>query len=108
MVKEDDGVLEIGQTDRMMVIAEVYESDIGKVKIGQKAIVTSESGSFAQKLKGKVARVGLKIGKNDVLNTDPAADTDTRVVEVKILLDPEDSKVVSGLTYSKVTVKIQR
>lgn len=108
MVKQDDGVLQMGQTDRMMVVAEVYESDIGKVKIGQKAIVTSESGSFAQELKGKVAHIGLKIGKNDVLNTDPAADTDTRVVEVKILLDPADSKVVSGLTYSKVTVKIQR
>jgi HlyD family secretion protein len=107
MVKEDDGVLEMGQTDRMMVVAEVYESDIGKVKIGQKAIVTSESGSFSQNLTGKVDRVGLKIGKNDVLNTDPAEDTDTRVVEVKILLDPADSKIVSGLTYSKVTVKIQ-
>jgi HlyD family secretion protein len=108
MVKQDDGVLQMGQTDRMMVVAEVYESDISKVKIGQKAIVTSESGSFTKKLKGKVSHVGLKIGKNDVLNTDPAADTDTRVVEVKILLDPADSKVVSGLTYSKVTVKIQR
>lgn len=107
MVKQDDGFAELGQTDRMMVVAEVYESDIGKVRIGQKAAIVSETGSFARQLQGTVSQIGLKIGKNDVLNTDPAADVDTRVVEVKILLDPEDSKVVSGLTYSKVTVKIQ-
>jgi HlyD family secretion protein len=107
MVKQDDGFAELGQTDRMMVVAEVYESDIGKVRIGQKAAITSETGSFSQQLQGTVSQVGLKIGKNDVLNTDPAADVDTRVVEVKILLDREDSKLVSGLTYSKVTVKIQ-
>jgi HlyD family secretion protein len=108
MVKQDDGVVEIGQTDRMIVVAEVYESDIGRVKVGQTATIRSESGSFAQELQGKVDRVGLKIGKNDVLNTDPAADVDTRVVEVRILLDPEASKVVSGLTYSKVTVQIAK
>jgi HlyD family secretion protein len=107
MVNQDDGFAELGQTDRMMVIAEVYESDVGKVRIGQKAAIVSETGSFSQQLQGTVSQVGLKIGKNDVLNTDPAADVDTRVVEVKILLNPEDSKVVSGLTYSKVTVKIQ-
>jgi HlyD family secretion protein len=50
--------------------------------------------------------VGLKIGKKDVLNTDPAADVDARVVEVKILLTPESSKKVAGLTYAKTLVKI--
>lgn len=106
MVKQDEGVVELGQTDRMMVVAEVYESDISKVKLGQKAIVTSESGAFNGKLTGKISQIGMKIGKKDVLDTDPAADTDSRVVEVKILLSPEDSKVVAGLTYSKVIAKV--
>ena len=47
-----------------------------------------------------------KVGKKDVLNTDPAADIDARVVEVKIALSPEDSNKVSGLTYAKVLVDI--
>jgi HlyD family secretion protein len=53
-----------------------------------------------------VDHIGLQIGKKDVLDTDPAADTDARVVEVKIRLDPEASQVVAGLTYLQVNVKI--
>ena len=41
-----------------------------------------------------------------MLKTDPAADVDTRVVEVKILLAPEDSRRVACLTYTKVIVEI--
>ena len=92
----------------MMVVAEIYESDIGKVRLGQKAAITSEGGAFAGELKGTVSEIGLKIGKRDVLDTDPAADVDVRVVEVKIILDPESSRRVSGLTYAKVVVKISQ
>lgn len=105
-VDQTQGIIEIGETDAMMVVAEVYESDIGKIKLGQQAIITSESRAFEGELKGKVAEVGWQIGKKDVLNTDPAADVDSRVVEVKILLTPEDSRRVEQLTYSKVFVKI--
>lgn len=50
--------------------------------------------------------IGRQIGKQDVLDSDPAADVDARVVEVKIGLTPEASKRVSGLTYAKVVVAI--
>ncbi|GBF85764.1 ABC exporter membrane fusion protein, DevB family [Aphanothece sacrum FPU3] len=106
--KADDtnGIVEIGKTQQMMVIAEVYESDINQVKIGQKALIKSENNTFAGNLKGTIHQIGLKIGKKDVLNTDPAADVDVRVVEVKILLDPASSQKVRDLTYAKVTAKI--
>lgn len=105
-VDQNSGIIELGQTDQMLAIAEVYESEISKVKIGQKAIVTSESGAFSEKLAGEVIEIGQQIGKKEVLNTDPAADVDVRVVEVKILLKPEFSKIVADLTYSKVIVQI--
>ncbi|MFN6571692.1 HlyD family efflux transporter periplasmic adaptor subunit [Dendronalium sp. ChiSLP03b] len=101
-----NGIAEIGQTDRMMVIAEVPEDSIGKVRIGQSAIVSSDNGAFNGELKGVVTEIGRKIGKKDVLNTDPAADVDARVVEVKIALSSEDSPKVSGLTNAKVLVDI--
>ncbi|HEY9670543.1 MAG TPA: HlyD family efflux transporter periplasmic adaptor subunit [Waterburya sp.] len=106
MVDEKEGIAELGQTDLMMVVAEVYESDIGKVRLGQRVSITSESQAFEGELRGSVSKVGLKIGKKDILSTDPAAATDARVVEVNIRLNPEDSKRVAGLTYSKVIVKI--
>ncbi len=105
-INSEEGIAELGQTQQMMVIAEVYESDIGKVKIGQEATMTSESGSFDAELKGTVSEIGWQVGKKDVLSSDPAADVDVRVIEVKIKLAPESSNIVSSLTYSKVIVRI--
>ncbi|AFY36445.1 HlyD family efflux transporter periplasmic adaptor subunit [Calothrix sp. PCC 7507] len=100
------GIAEIGQTDQMIVIAEVAEDSIGRVRLGQNATVTSDNGAFNGELKGTVTEIGRKIGKKDVLNTDPAADVDARVVEVKIALTREDSQKVAGLTYAKVVIDI--
>jgi HlyD family secretion protein len=103
---DDDGIVQIGQTERMVVTAEVYESDIEKVKLGQKATIVSDGKAFTGELTGEVSRIALEIGKKDVLSTDPAADVDARVVEVKISLSEADSQKVAGLTNSKVVVKI--
>ncbi len=105
-VEPGEGLLEIGSTERMAVVAEVYESDIKQVQLDQEAIVTSESGAFEGELRGRVSNIGLKIGKRDVLDTDPTADVDVRVVEVDILLSPADSQKVTALTNSKVFVEI--
>jgi HlyD family secretion protein len=102
----DEGVVEFGQTSKMMIVAEVYESDIGRVKVGQTATIRSETGAFTGEITGKVSQIGLKIGKQDVLDTDPAADVDSRVVEVKIYLEPEMSDRVAHLTNSKAIIKI--
>ena len=74
--------------------------------MGQRVDIISEGNSFSGDLKGSVAQLGLKIGRKDVLSTDPAAAVDARVVEVKIRLDATDSKKVANLTNSNVIVKI--
>ena len=101
-----NGIAEIGRTDQMIAIAEVTEDSIGKVRLGQKATIASDNGAFNSELQGTVVEVGRKIGKKDVLNTDPAADVDARVVEVKIALPQEASQKVGGLTNAKVVVEI--
>jgi HlyD family secretion protein len=101
------GIVEIGQNDRMLAVAEIYESDIGKIKIGQVAEIKSETGAFKGTIRGTVSQIGLQIAKKDVLSTDPAADADSRVVEVKLALEPSDSDLVRGLTNSKVEVIIK-
>lgn len=98
------GIVEIGQTRQMYVVAEVYETDIHQIKIGQRATITQLN--LPETLEGKVDEIGLLIAKKDVLNTDPAADIDSRVVEVKIRLTPESSQKVESLTNSKVKVAI--
>jgi HlyD family secretion protein len=106
IVTQENGIANLGQTERMIAIAEVYESDVAKVRVGQKVKISSESGAFKGEVQGEVYQVGLQIGKQAVLSTDPTADVDARVVEVKIIIDREDSKQVADFTYSKVLVKI--
>lgn len=85
-------------------VAEVYETEINKIKIGQKATISSSG--ITKNLTGIVEEIGLQIGTKDVLGTDPVADADARVVEVKIRLNPEDSKIVADLTNLQVNVII--
>ena len=105
-VNTSEGIVELGRTEQMYAIAEVYETDVGKVKVGQRATVISEHGGFDGKLQGTVDHIGLQIKKQDVLESDPAADKDARVVEVKVRLDPQDSDKVAGLTNLQVRVRI--
>ncbi|MGL5796164.1 MAG: ABC exporter membrane fusion protein [Waterburya sp.] len=100
----EDGILDLGDLKQMYVVAEVYESDIGKIKLGQKATITDPS--LPRKIEGEVERMSSQINKNDILDSDPAADTDSRVIEVKIRLNPEDSSLVANLINLQVDVEI--
>ncbi|MFM2312965.1 MAG: hypothetical protein RLZZ04_2241 [Cyanobacteriota bacterium] len=104
VVASDEGIVRIGQTSQMYAVAEVYESDIEKVKLGQKVSVTSSA--IANKLTGTVASIGLEVERQEVVNTDPTANIDAKVVEVKVKLDPESSQKVAGLTNLLVNVRI--
>jgi len=100
------GIISLGQTQQMVAVAEVYELDISRIRAGQTASVISKNNAFPEVLRGKVVEVGLEINKQDVLNTDPAAQFDARVVEVKVLLDEASSRRVAGLTNLSVQVSI--
>jgi HlyD family secretion protein len=101
----DSGILELAQTDRMVAVAEVYQSDIGKVKLGQKATVTGQA--VTGTLQGVVSHIGLQVDKQNVFSNQPGENLDKRVVEVKIRLSPEDSKKVAGLTNLQVQTAIE-
>ncbi len=102
----NEGIVELGQTDQMYAIAEIYESDIAKIRPSQPASITSPSNAFGGKLNGTVAQIGLTVAKKDVLDSDPTAATDARVIEVKIRLDKAASQKVAHLTNLQVNVEI--
>ncbi len=101
----DQGIATLGDTDQMMVIAEVYQGDIEKVKPGQSAEITTPV--VGDTLAGTVERIGLQVEQQQVVNEDPAANIDAKVVEVHIRLDPDASKLVAGLTNLQVTATIK-
>ena len=104
VVSSDEGIARIGQIEQMYAVAEVYESDITKVQLGQQATVTSSA--ISGKLTGTVERIGLEVERQEVVNTDPTANIDAKVVEVKVKLDEESSRRVAGLTNLLVNVRI--
>jgi HlyD family secretion protein len=95
-----DGIAELGDTAAMYAVAEVYETDIGRVHTGQRATVRSPA--LPHDIAGTVDRIGLKIGKKDILSTDPVADADARVVEVEIRL--EEPTLAASLTNLRVEI----
>ena len=101
------GVVEMGQTREMDVVAEVYEDDLAKIQVGQQATIKSANNAFPGEFQGHVYQIIPLIGKKDILDTDPAADVDARVAEVKIRLNAAKKGLLAGLTNLKVEVAIQ-
>lgn len=107
-VNTQEGIVELGNTTEMVAIAEVYETDVNRVTIGQPATITSEYGGFDGSIGGKVEHIGLQIGSRSLSDgsTNPTTDENQRVVEVRILIDEQDSPKVASLTNMQVRVDI--
>ncbi|ACK70520.1 ABC exporter membrane fusion protein, DevB family [Gloeothece citriformis PCC 7424] len=100
----DSGIVDLAQTDQMIAIAEIYQTDINKVKLGQRAIITSQA--FPGELEGNVSLIGLQVSRQNIFSNEPGENLDRRVVEVKIRLNPEASKQVEKFTNLQVQVAI--
>ncbi|MEM6519955.1 MAG: efflux RND transporter periplasmic adaptor subunit, partial [Cyanobacteria bacterium P01_C01_bin.70] len=100
-----EGIATMGQTEQMMAIAEVYQSDIAEIQVGQSATITSPA--IRETLTGTVERIGLQVEPQQVVDEDPAANVDARVVEVHVRLDAASSQQVAGLANLQVTITVQ-
>ena len=99
-----EGLLRLGNTSQMTVEAEVYQSLIGRVAIGDPVTISAEA--FDGELKGVVQAIGLEIGRQSITSDDPAANTDARVVDVIVQLDVASSAMASRFTNLEVIVRI--
>jgi HlyD family secretion protein len=100
----DDGIADLAQTSQMVAVAEVYQSDIGKIKLGQTAKVTGQA--FPGEVKGTVSQIGLQVNRQNAFANQPGENLDRRVVEVKIRIKPEDNSRVASLTNLQVQTSI--
>jgi HlyD family secretion protein len=97
------GVMCIGNTDSMMVEAEVYINDINRVRSGAVARVRGDG--FAGELTGTVGEIVSQVGDNEIYRNDPFSYSDKRIVRVRIRLN--DGARVSGLSNTQVNVTIE-
>ncbi len=96
--------MEIGDTSQMMAEVEVYQDRIARVLVGQPVEIVSEA--IDQTLTGRVERIGLIVGRQELVSSDTAANLDARVFEVLVRLDPESSKVASRYTNLEAVARI--
>jgi HlyD family secretion protein len=101
-----EGIVELGQTQQMTALLEVYETDISKVKLGQTVKLFADS--FPDSLSGEVTEIGVQVKRQNVINSDTSGNIDARVVEVRVQLDPASAQKVTGLTNLQVTGEIQQ
>lgn len=98
------GILDIGNIQRITAELEVYQSEIGSVAIGQQVELTADA--IKQPLHGTVTEIGFAVERQTVIRDDPAANTDARIIKVKVSLDDESSKRAAKLTNLEVTGRI--
>jgi HlyD family secretion protein len=89
----------------MEAVAEVYESDIDRVRVGQTVRLISENGGFEGTLQARVLRITPQVRQRQVLSTDPTGDADARVVEVRLGLSPADAAKVRSLAGLKIIAR---
>ena len=102
---KNEGILDIGSSQNMEALIEVYESDINRVFISQNVELRSENGGFKKILKGEVIRISPQVKQRQVLSTDPTGDADARIIEVLVKLNEESIKLVKNYTGMKVIAR---
>jgi HlyD family secretion protein len=100
-----NGIVEIGKTNQMLAVLEVFEGDIVKVEKGKKVKLFGDS--LPKALTGEVIEIGERVQRQNVVNSDTSANIDARVVEVRVKLDPDSASQVRSLTNLQVTGEIQ-
>ncbi len=101
---KDGGLLEMADLTQLDIVAEIYESDLNQVKAGQKASISAKG--FAQVYTAEVRELGYLVRKNDLNDTDPLADRDNRIIEVRLTLDPLAVADLQHQIFRQVHVRI--
>jgi len=100
-----DGLLEMADLSRMEVVAEVFETDLPRVRLGAPAeiIIPGE----AERLPARVSQIGWQVRRTTQAGTDPVAAVDARTVEVRLALPEEAAALVRRRSNMQVQVAIR-
>lgn len=99
-----DGLLELGDLSTMDVVADVYETDVPRVRANAAAeiIVPGEK----QRFTARVHDIGWIVRRQTQASPDPVAAVDSRTVEVRLRLDPAAADYLRRRTNMQVRAVI--
>jgi HlyD family secretion protein len=81
-----DPIFAIGSNGVLRVRADVDETDIARVRVGDRAYVTADAFGGA-KFWGQVVRLGGELGRKNVRTDEPSERVDTKILETLVKLD---------------------
>ncbi|MEM9589684.1 MAG: HlyD family efflux transporter periplasmic adaptor subunit [Planctomycetota bacterium] len=100
-----EGILELADTSVMQAVAEVFEADAGRIQVGMPAKMTIVSSGY--QFTGAVVSLGSVVGRQATLSIDPVRNVDSRVVEVRIAIEPSSVARLARLSNARVEVVIE-
>ena len=100
-----EGLLDLADLDKMEIVADVYETDLSRVRVGANAEVSIPGTSL--RYPARVREVGRIVKRDLQASTDPTAAVDGRTVEVKLDLSAGAASELSRRINSQVHVAIR-
>lgn len=101
-----DGLLRLGDVERMEAALEVFQASAPRVEVEQRVSIVSDVLGETP-LYGTVTRVGTLVGRQSVTADDPAANTDARVVQVIVRLDEPSSERAARFVGLEIVARIE-
>jgi HlyD family secretion protein len=80
-------ILVMGDITQLRVRAEVDETDVGRIKLGQRADAAADAYG-GRRFPGAITAIARRMGKKAVHTDDPAEKIDAKVLDVLVTLDP--------------------
>ena len=105
MKATDDGIAVVGRTGKMQVWAQVFQTDVNRLRPGQGATVTAETGGFKGRLRASLNAIIGQVSDRDLFAVASNNDVNARVVLVKLDLLPQQTIDVEQLSGLNVNVR---
>jgi len=99
-----EGIMQMGDTGRMMAEVEIWQDRISAVALGQPVEIVAEA--LGQTLRGRVESIGLTVGRQGLISDDAAANSDARVIRILVALDTASSVVAARFTNLEAVARI--
>ncbi len=87
VVRAGDPIYTVADIMHLIVRAEVEESEVGKLRVGLPAIITSDAFP-GRRLHGTIQKIAWRVGRKRIRSDNPAEITDAKVLEAEIPIEP--------------------
>lgn len=99
-----DGIMDMGDTSRMMAEVEIWQDRISAVRTGQ--AVELVAAPLGMALQGRVHSIGLTVGRQGLISDDAAENKDARVIRVLVALEAASAPHAARFTNLEAIARI--